>query len=222
MRKRNRVLPRSAARGGRPTKARAAEIDEHILATASDFFARTGFAATSVEQVALACGAGKDTIYRRFPSKRSLFTADIERARVRILARLEGIADQEHGADSLSRLRNVMRWLLDVNLDPELLAFKRIWFGEAMLQAMQSWKMPDPDPIMQRLVLLVSGAQASGHLRNADPVFLTTQLISSIITGPTTTAMLGQTPFASDTAKEIYFDQAWMLFIGGVARDVSR
>jgi AcrR family transcriptional regulator len=211
-----RASKRSAARGGRPTKASAAAIEDRILATASRFFARDGYAATSVEQVALACGAGKDTIYRRFPSKRALFTAVIDRTRVRVLVRLEGIVDQGTGRDSLARLKNVARWLLDVNLDPELIAFKRIALSESVV--VESNRNMKYDSIMQRLVSLVAEAQTSLHLAGSDAAFVTEQLISSIITGPTIAAMHGHAPFGSDKDRDAYFDKAWKLFIRGAGR----
>ena len=52
-----------------------------ILDAAAGIFAAQGFAGASVERVASECGVGKDTIYRRFPSKVALFDAVVEHVR---------------------------------------------------------------------------------------------------------------------------------------------
>ncbi|WP_313061145.1 TetR/AcrR family transcriptional regulator, partial [Agrobacterium cavarae] len=61
------------ARVGRPPKAARDMARERIIAVATELFSGRGFAGTSMEQVASKCGAGKDTVYRRFPSKVALF-----------------------------------------------------------------------------------------------------------------------------------------------------
>lgn len=57
------------APGGRPTREAAAQLERRILAVAAELFAAQGYAATSMEQVAEICKAGKDTLYRRYASK---------------------------------------------------------------------------------------------------------------------------------------------------------
>ncbi|WP_323688224.1 MULTISPECIES: helix-turn-helix domain-containing protein [unclassified Rhizobium] len=63
----------ATARVGRPLKAEQNAAAERIIDAATTLFATRGFAGTSMEQVASQCGAGKDTVYRRFPSKVALF-----------------------------------------------------------------------------------------------------------------------------------------------------
>ncbi|MCG8447158.1 MAG: TetR/AcrR family transcriptional regulator, partial [Hyphomicrobiales bacterium] len=119
------------SRVGRPSKEDAAETANRIIDTAARLFSGQGFAATSIEQIASACSAGKDTIYRRFPSKVALFEAVVERLRTRTLDRLEIEIDSAGGdGDALARLRRIARWFLAVNLDPDMVAFKRIALSE--------------------------------------------------------------------------------------------
>lgn len=200
-------------KGGRPTKAEAQLVEDRILAVAAELFARDGYAATSVERVTSACGAGKDTIYRRYPSKRALFGAVLERSRSRIMARLDEIEVNTPEHSSLSRLRDLTRHLLDMNLDPELIAFKRIALSEMLVS--DGGAGPEPDAIMTLLRAHVTQAQEDRHLRNVDPDFLTNHLINSIIVGPTTLAMFGFKPLVSQQERQSYFDKAWTLFLGG-------
>lgn len=207
------------ARAGRPPKEEAAETTARIIDAAAQLFAAQGFAGTSIEQVASACNAGKDTIYRRFPSKAALFGAVVDRMRARIVDRLEReIAAADAIGDSMTRLKRVARWFLTVNLDPELLAFRRIALSEGMVPGQDRQDQPESDPIMDRLIVVVSAAQEAGVLRDGDPAFLAWHLLHCIVYGPTNEAMLGRTTYASVDAQDRYFERAWALFLHGAAR----
>ena len=60
---------------GRP---RSAESEAAILASAATLFAEKGYAAASLEAIASRAGVGKQTIYRRWPSKPYLAAAVYE------------------------------------------------------------------------------------------------------------------------------------------------
>ncbi|MHB0770527.1 TetR/AcrR family transcriptional regulator [Bradyrhizobium sp. 5.13L] len=204
------------SRGGRPTKAEAQAIEDRILAVAADLFARDGYAATSMERVVSECGAGKDTIYRRYPSKRAIFDAVLERSRRRIMARLGDLQVRQSSQDSLAQLKELTSLLLDINLDPELVAFKRIAASESLVAA-GSRAEPEPDAIMSLLRTSVMKAQADRHIVPGDVNFLTDFLINSIIVGPTTLAMFGYKPLATPRERKLYFEKAWKLYLGGAA-----
>ncbi|MFT4116149.1 TetR/AcrR family transcriptional regulator [Bradyrhizobium sp.] len=211
-----RVSPRREGRGGRPTKAEAQAIEDRILAVAANLFARDGYAATSMERVVSECGAGKDTIYRRYPSKRAIFDAVLDRSRRRIMSRLSDLQVRQSGQSSLAQLKELAICLLDINLDPELVAFKRIAASEMMVAAGSDAK-PEPDAIMSLLRTTVMKAQADQRIVAGDINFVTDFLINSIIVGPTTLAMFGYKPLASPRERKLYFEKAWKLFLGGAA-----
>ena len=68
-------------RGGRPTKAAAAERDERLLDIATRMFLEQGFEATSIDALAEAASIGKATLYARYADKDALF-ADVLRRRI--------------------------------------------------------------------------------------------------------------------------------------------
>lgn len=204
------------SRGGRPTKAEALAIEDRILEVAAGLFARDGYAATSMERVVSECGAGKDTIYRRYPSKRAIFEAVLERSRRRIMARLAELQVGKSDQNSLVQLKELASLLLDINLDPELVAFKRIAASESLVAA-GSDARPEPDEIMSLLLTSVTKAQADHRIVSGDVKFLTDFLINSIIVGPTTLAMFGYRPLARPKERKLYFEKAWELFLGGAA-----
>ena len=202
-------------RPGRPTRDEADRIGIRIIDTAAELFASQGFAATSMEQVAAACGAGKDTIYRRFPSKLALFEAVVERARELTIQRLDQEIAASTAEEPLAGLKRVARWFLAANLDPQLVAFKRIFLSEALIPDLAGEANYSDDPMMQRLTALVLIAQAAGTLRDGDAGFIAEQLLNAVALGPTVHAMLGRTGYLSTQAQDAYFEKAWELFLQG-------
>jgi len=204
-------------RGGRPTKAMADEMWPGIVKIASELCARQGYAATSVEQVVAACGIGKDTIYRRFPSKAALFESVVDQARQRTVAHLDQALDVK--GEPLHRLKIVARWFLQVNLDPELTALRRIAFSEAIvLTGITAPK--GPDPLLTRLADLIRAAQDAGQIEASDADFLAQYLINAVVAGPSTEAMLGGTAYKDQTQQDEYFAAAWALFMNGAAKHI--
>lgn len=68
----------SPARRGRPSTARAGQIDLAIRSAAIQLFAEAGFEATSMDAVAAAAQVSKGTLYARYSSKDALFRAALE------------------------------------------------------------------------------------------------------------------------------------------------
>jgi AcrR family transcriptional regulator len=73
-------------------RLRRAERREQILAAATQAFARSGFAATSLDDIAAAAGISRAILYRHFDSKTDLYRAVLDRACTR-LASAVGTSD---------------------------------------------------------------------------------------------------------------------------------
>ena len=67
-------------------RLRRAERREQLLAAATQAFARTGFAATSLDDIAAAAGISRVLLYRHFDSKTDLYRAVLDRAIARLTA----------------------------------------------------------------------------------------------------------------------------------------
>jgi len=63
---------------------------EQILAAATDAFARGGFSATSLEDIATEADVSRVILYRHFDSKADLYRAVLDRARERLAAAAHG------------------------------------------------------------------------------------------------------------------------------------
>lgn len=98
-------LGSQASRGaGRPPDTRRQEQRRsEILEAATRVFARVGFAATDVQEIAAAAGVGKGTVYRYFPSKEELFLATVDLGMQRLTAAVDRAAEKV--AEPVSRIR---------------------------------------------------------------------------------------------------------------------
>lgn len=209
------TMARPVTRGGRPRRGKAQEPVERILEAATRLFAARGFAGTSIDQVASICGAGKDTIYRRYPSKVALFEAVVEHARAQALAQLPDVTAIE-GAP-LERLERLLRMFLAINMEPDLVALKRITFSEVVVFERPAPVVGPPDPLMARLIEAVAAAQAAGALRPGHAAALAAHLIHALVSIPTTDAMLGGVTYATSDALDAHFRTTWAWLLSGVS-----
>ena len=114
------------SRGGRPTRAAAAERDERLLEIATTLFMEQGFDATSMDGLAEAAAVGKATIYARWADKTALFADVLQR---RILQVYEPIEEEFRSAahvDLEATLHRVATRLLQNAMSPSAVALSRI------------------------------------------------------------------------------------------------
>lgn len=107
--------PADRPRAGRPTRDQAEARHAELLDVALDLFLEKGFEQTTMEAVAASVGMTKRTIYARYPDKRALFLATVQRAIERQLVPEERLAaldtsDLEATLSAVAKMRvaNVM------------------------------------------------------------------------------------------------------------------
>jgi len=156
------------SRGGRP---RSEEIHKAILQTTFDLVLRNGFRAVSVESIAAAAGAGKATIYRRWPNKAAVvmdaFTSKVGSGSLfpkastpteSIRLQMQAMAKTFRGSDGAM----VKALLAEAQFDPDLArAFRQRWtmprrkMAIAVIQeAIRQGEMPsdiDPEDVIDIL-----------------------------------------------------------------------
>lgn len=121
-----RARPR---RGGRPSRADAARLGEHILEVATEIFLTEGYGSTTIEAVAARAGVSKRTLYHRFEDKSALFVAVVHRIVAQIrpppgVPLLEGSTPHEI-------LRRLAGFVLHAALSPRAIALHRLVMAEA-------------------------------------------------------------------------------------------
>ncbi|CAB4872021.1 unannotated protein [freshwater metagenome] len=86
---------------------KAAEMRRDLLSAASDVFARSGYRASSLEEIAQAAGVSKAVVYEHFDSKRELHAELLEARVSELVRRLQASADL--GETGEERLRGGIR-----------------------------------------------------------------------------------------------------------------
>jgi AcrR family transcriptional regulator len=120
---------RRAVRAGRPPRELAGEVDARILDAAQRLFLERGLGSTSVDEIASLARAGKPSIYCRFPSKETLFTAVVMRGLLASIERFE--SDAPTGASVEERLESVGVTILKWVLVSETIGLVRLAIAEA-------------------------------------------------------------------------------------------
>lgn len=152
---------------------------ESILMAAEELFAKQGFAAVSIREIALAAGASKANVFHHFGTKDRLYKQVVQRI---IRASTELLDELDEGTDDYrSRLLRFNRGHLDNILSntqgaclllQESLAL-RSGHGQQMAADLLGKQF-------NRLVKLISTGQQQGEIRaNLDPAMVATMLVSA-------------------------------------------
>jgi AcrR family transcriptional regulator len=146
----------------------AAERRRQILDQASALFARRGFSAVTVKELAAACDINEAMLYRHFRSKEEIYLAVLREKihQLDIHAFLSGL-DRNEPIDKL--LEAVALHILSIGSDdPEinrLLLFGTLQGSEEAKGLFRAWRQPFVDFVQQELARRME----SGELRKADP-----------------------------------------------------
>ena len=185
---------------------RANRKREQIRQAAVGEFLRKGYAGTSMDDVAAAARASKQTVYKHFGSKEELFVAIIEATVGEVMDEVferVGPSPDRHG-ELAQELLTMGRRLIVLIMQPELLALRRLVTGEASRfpQLGEAWWRGGPARLMTGLAELLRQADRDGELAIEDPQLAAQQLQWLILSIPLNRAML--CPEQAYTSEELY------------------
>ncbi len=107
----------------------------------------------------------------------------------------------------MTQLQSIARWLLAVNLEGKLIAFKRIALSEATVVGRASQEAKSL--VSEQLIKLLTQLQHEGQLQSGDAAEMAEYLINTLVLAPMTSAMLGDETVATEQWQEGYFERIW-------------
>jgi AcrR family transcriptional regulator len=199
--------------GGRPTAEAAALLETTILSAATAQFLVDGYAATTIEAIARACGVAKRTIYARWSGKPALFRAVLESLMAKWLT---NAGDWTEADDLETALNGAAQRILAVALTPEAVALHRLMIAEGA-------RFPELPLMMRqagategtaRIAALLNRAVAQGALPPQDTMFAAEQFLHLVLAGPQRRA-LGLGPKLDEQQTNRWGRAAVALFLSG-------
>lgn len=164
-------LPQAAPRRGRPPTP---GLRESILRAAEAIFARRDYHEVQMDDVGEACGVGKGTLYRYFPSKQHLYFAVMFDGIERLRAELEAaIQTDEPPARKIRRL--VHRTL--AHFWDRRFFFSLIHRSEHKADGEASEWARHRGELSRLIQETLEAAMAAGHLRRVDARIATEMLL---------------------------------------------
>ncbi|MDA4845472.1 TetR/AcrR family transcriptional regulator [Hoeflea poritis] len=150
-------------------RRRAEDRPDEVLDAALTLFARNGFAATKVEDIASEAGLSKGAIYRYFPSKEDIFESLVKRAIAPIADRTEDLARTSH-EDPAVLLKAVLSVIAARLSDPDTMALPRIVLQEAgrFPELAETYRRQVIDKGIGALELILQKGIATGQFRPVD------------------------------------------------------
>ena len=146
----------------RITQRAKEEVRRRLLEAAAEQFAERGFDVTNIDQVALAAGVAKGTIYNYFSSKEELFGEVITEAARRTVDRYAALP---HGGSIRQALLALAA--ADVAVCREQESFMKVLVGEAMSPRGRNYRLilEHLSPFVRAVSDVLERGVASGEIR---------------------------------------------------------
>ena len=165
---------------GLPTKREA------IMAAAFDVFARQGYAATSLDDIATATGVSRQTVYNHFGDKERLFLAvvdaELKATLERLRAATEGFPANPGNAEKY--LLTLARRMAETFLSPRTAAVRLLVQSEVPRhpQVLELWRAHATVPVWSALIGHLARLAHAGILQIDDPARAAGQFVT-LVTG---------------------------------------
>ena len=193
------------------TEATRVEHRRKLLEAATAEFAAKGFDGARVDDISLAAGLGKGTIYNYFESKQEVFREAVAAWFARIVEALEPLpADAPIREQLLSILRT------DLKVSAEIEEFARVMYRETLRPNRDEVAalLPVVDPSDEALEAVIARGQESGEIRSDRSAAELTRVLRSLVSGLIFERWMPESRLALDDIPELAVD----LYLQGVVR----
>lgn len=205
--------PPRVARGRRPGGAVPGR--EALLGAAMNEFARNGYEATSLRQLAAAAGVDMALTARLFGSKAELWGAVIERLAERQAvhgARLKKLAEQA-ASDPAQALRDFLYFFAEISF--EMPAFPALMLLEAANPGQRLTTLTDRlvFPFREQCLPIIEAAHRAGIVRVQQPDLFFAMLISAIAVPMVSLATWSNQERLTEARRDEIAEQAIAMFV---------
>jgi TetR/AcrR family transcriptional regulator, mexJK operon transcriptional repressor len=172
---------------------RSARKRRAILEAATVLFLENGYRGTSMDQIARVAQVSKQTVYKHFSDKESLFnaivTATVNEASDSVAA---GVRDLQDSGDLAADLRELARRELELVMQPRILQLRRLVTAEAARfpSLGQMFYERGPGRTMAELAAVFERLADRGQLRIGDPLVAAAHFNWLVMSVPLNRAML--------------------------------
>ena len=193
----------------RVTEATRAEHRQRLLDAAAAEFAAKGLDGARVDDISLAAGLGKGTIYNYFESKHEVFREVVLAWFTRITETLEPVPED---APIREQLLSILR--ADMQVSREIEDFARVMYREALRPDRDEAAalLPAVDPSDEAIEAAIRRGQEAGEIRTDRSAAELTRVIRSLVSGLIFEYWLPGSKLALDDIPELVVD----LYLNGV------
>ena len=193
----------------RVTEATRAEHRQRLLDAAAAEFAAKGLDGARVDDISLAAGLGKGTIYNYFESKHEVFREVVLAWFTRITETLEPVPQD---APIRDQLLSILR--ADMQVSREIEDFARVMYREALRPDRDEAAalLPAVDPSDEAIEAAIRRGQDAGEIRTDRSAAELTRVIRSLVSGLIFEYWLPGSKLALDDIPELVVD----LYLNGV------
>jgi AcrR family transcriptional regulator len=205
---------------------RTARKREAILEAAATLFLRNGYLGTSMDEVAALAAVSKQTVYKHFADKQSLFATIVAQTIDEISEPvLHEVGDLGDSDDVETALRDLARRELAAVLKPRLLALRRLVIGEAMRfpEAGRTFYERGPERTVSALAAAFEQLAQRGLLTIEDPALAAAHFNWLIMSAPLNAAMLlgqDEPPAAAELTRHV--DRGVRVFLAAYGASAQR
>jgi AcrR family transcriptional regulator len=125
------TTPSAGGSEGFKEQGRSAQKRRAILDAATEMFLQKGYLATNMDEIAALAAVSKQTVYKNFPGKETLFVEIVSNVTNRASDRVHSeMSDLAEGEDIAEYLRRYAYRQLTVVLTPRVMQLRRLVIGE--------------------------------------------------------------------------------------------